>query len=164
MKKVSKASKEKKKSNNLQVKGILTSDVSKRTYKARQENSIFKSKEQKYMNQEFYIQSSCHSSFKYARTLTRYLWAPYKESSRSFNQSRDWWGSGHTTQKHGTLAQNVLSWRITKTEGAGRILWPSPEAGHKTLKWEIAPLTWRKETSLAPGWRRPRATGMYRPC
>ena len=32
---------EKKKSNNLQVKGILTSDVSKATYKARQENSIF---------------------------------------------------------------------------------------------------------------------------
>lgn len=64
----------KKKSNNLQVKGILTSTVSKATYKAGQENSIFKSKEQKYMNQEFYIQSSCYSSFKHARTLrTRYL-------------------------------------------------------------------------------------------
>lgn len=48
MKKNLQSLQKKKKSNNLQVKGILTSTVSKATYKAGQENSIFKSKEQVY--------------------------------------------------------------------------------------------------------------------
>lgn len=70
------------------------------------------------------------------------------------------------------LLQNMASWHIEhfklkewETTSAGRILWPSPEAGYKTLKFEVPSLHPEERSVLISGDRgTPRAIGTNRPC
>ena len=46
---------------------------------------------------------------------------------------------------------SILGWRYLRISGAGvgRIFWPSSEAGHKSLMWEMSFHCWRKGASLS---------------